>query len=500
MTSRKRPAPRRRPLPQHENAAVQILLNGRPTEIHGVPAATTALDWLREHAELRGTKEGCAEGDCGACTVVVERLGADGELVREPINSCLTTIGQLHGLGVRTIEGLSPAQGPLHPVQAAFAEGGGTQCGFCTPGFVMSAYAFAAGGEPPKPGRIHGALAGNLCRCTGYRPIVDAVQKAASAPADPLAESRPQLVSALKKHAPRRSARFEHDGRWFHAPATFEEALALRAAYPEALVLAGGTDLGLRISRQREPLAAIIHVGRLPVLTAIKEDKRRIVLGAAVTCARALDLLSPHYPHLAPYLTRFGSRQIRNLGTLGGNIGTASPIGDFLPVLLALDATIKVRSAARGAREITAERFFRGYRRTDLAKDELIESVAIPKPSADDVLFADKVSKRYDQDISTVCGVFRLRLKDGVICDARLAFGGLAATPKRAHAAEAALTGRHVEGAAFAAAGHLVADEFEPISDWRGSAVYRRAVAKNLLQRLYMRLAMPAAPLDLYAL
>lgn len=498
MTSRKRPASRRAKSVS-DSPPLRLIVNGEPTEIRDVPATTTLLDWLREHAGLKGTKEGCAEGDCGACTVVVERLARNGAVVREPINACISMIGQLDGLAIRTVEGLSAEGGPLHPVQAALAEGGATQCGFCTPGFVMSAYAFAAGGEPREAGRIHDALAGNLCRCTGYRPIVDALLKTAPPVPDPIERTRSKLAAALKSQARRAGARFEHQERWFHAPATFREALTLRAKYPDAVVLAGGTDVGLRVSRQREVLPAVIHVGRIASLTAVKEDKQRLVFGASVTCASALDVLAKHYPGLHVYLTRFGSRQIRSMATLAGNIATASPIGDTLPILLALDARIKVRSA-RGTRTIDADKFFTGYRRTVLAKDELIESIAIPKPSADTVLFADKISKRRDQDISTLCGVYRLRIAGGIIRDVRLAFGGMAATPRRARKAEAALLGQRLDAAGFAAAGGHVADEFAPISDWRGSAEYRRAVAKNLLQRLHLRLTSPGIPLEIDAL
>jgi xanthine dehydrogenase small subunit len=498
VTPRKRSTVRQ-PKGTADSRPLRLIVNGEPIEIRGVPAATTLLDWLREHAGLKGTKEGCAEGDCGACTVVVERLAGNGTVRREPINACISMIGQLDGVAIRTVEGLSPDGEPLHPVQAALAEGGGTQCGFCTPGFVMSAYAFAAGGEPREAGRIHDALAGNLCRCTGYRPIVDALLKMAPGP-DPLERGRARLAAVLRAQPRRSGARFEHQGLWFHAPATFREALALRAKHLDAVVLAGGTDVGLRVSRQRETLPAIIHVGRIAALTAVKQDKRHIVFGASVTCASALDLLAAHYPGLHTYLTRFGSRQIRSMATLGGNIATASPIGDSLPILLALDAKIKVSSAKRGARTIDADKFFTGYRRTALAKDELIESIAIPKPSEDTVLFADKISKRRDQDISTLCGVFRLRVADGIIRDVRLAFGGMAPTPRRARKAEAALLGQRIEDDTFAAVGKHIADEFAPISDWRGSSEYRRAVAKNLLQRLYLRLTGPNLPLELDAL
>ena len=323
---------------------------------------TTLLDWLRDHRGLKGTKEGCAEGDCGACTVVLER--ADGR--REAINACIALLGQIDGQAVRTVEGLRRPDGTPHPVQTAMAEADATQCGFCTPGFVMSAYAFAAGGEKPDVETIHDALAGNLCRCTGYRPIVEAMTRIAGLPIEPAAAA--PLRARLPPSFGYRSRR----------PRSLDELLALRARHPEALLLAGATDLGLLASRSRKPPAAIIHVAHVPELTAIREDKQEITIGAAATYAEAMPLLIAHYPALKPYLSRLGSRQIRTMGTIGGNIGTASPIGDMPPVLLALEARLTLVSA-RGTRDLALEDFFLGYRKTALAADEVIQSLTMPK-------------------------------------------------------------------------------------------------------------------------
>lgn len=452
-------------------------LNDARVEVAGVSPMTTLLDWLREHRELRGTKEGCAEGDCGACTVVLER--EDGR--REAVNSCIALLGQLDGQAVRTVEGLRGLDGGPHPVQTAMAEADATQCGFCTPGFVMSAYAFAANGEKVDPDTIHDALAGNLCRCTGYRPIVEAMSKVAGLAIEPV-----QAVPARTG-----SAVF---GGAFFAPRTLGELLTLRAAHPEALLLAGATDLGLLASRERKPPDAVIHVAHVPELTSISMTTEQVAIGAAATYAEAMLALTEAFPALRPYLSRLGSRQIRSMGTIGGNIGTASPIGDMPPVLLALEATLTLVSV-RGARELPIDRFFLDYRKTALAPDEVIQKISIPRLWPGEIFFCDKVSKRRDQDISTVAGAYRLRIKDGRIEDVRLAFGGMAATPKRAQAAEAALIR---EG--FAAAADTIARDFQPIDDWRGSGAYRLQVAANLLRRLELRIAEPGCAVEIEAL
>jgi xanthine dehydrogenase small subunit len=458
---------------------VRFTLNDRQVEIVGVPPMTTLLDWLRDHRGLRGTKEGCAEGDCGACTVVLEREGRC-----DAVNSCIVLLGQLDGQSVRTVEGLRGADGGPHPVQTAMAEADATQCGFCTPGFVMSAVAYASSGGTADPDAIHEALAGNLCRCTGYRPIVEAMTRIAGLAVEP-----PPAPAPL---APRTGA-VAFDGAFF-APRSLEELLALRAAHPEALLLAGGTDLGLLASRERKPPKAAIHLAHVPELAAISSTADKITIGAAATYEAAAATLIEALPALRAYLSRLGSRQIRNMGTIGGNIGTASPIGDMPPVLLALEASLTLVSK-RGAREILLDDFFLDYRKTALAPDEIIQSLSMPRLWEGETFHCDKVSKRRDQDISTVAGAYRVRIRNGRIEDARLAFGGMAATPRRARAAEAALL---KDG--FAAAISAIETDFKPLDDWRGSAAYRRQVAANLLRRLELRLAEPGRVLEVEAL
>ena len=339
---------------------IRIVLNDQPVEIDGVSPMTTLLDWLREHRGLKGTKEGCAEGDCGACTVVLER--SDGH--REPINACIALLGQIDGQAVRTVEGLRAPDGGPHPVQRAMAEADATQCGFCTPGFVMSAYAFAAGGETAELDTIHDALAGNLCRCTGYRPIVQAMASVSGLAIEPAARLPERTGSAAFGS--------------FYAPRSLSELLGLRSAHPEALLLAGATDLGLLASRSRKPPSVLIHVAQVPELAEVRDDKDELSIGAAVSYVHAEPALVASYPALKRYLSRLGSRHIRTMGTIGGNLGTASPIGDMPPVLLALETRLRLTSR-RGSRELPLEEFFLDYRKTALAPDEVIESLTMPR-------------------------------------------------------------------------------------------------------------------------
>lgn len=458
---------------------ITLVLNGSPVTLPpGISPTMTLLDFLRGPADLTGTKEGCAEGDCGACTVVLEQ--PDGG--RAPITACLAMLGQLHGCAVRTVEGLRGAEGGAHPVQRLLAESGATQCGFCTPGIVMSAWAHAREG-----GAVHEALAGNLCRCTGYRPIAEAFSRLQDDGAPPPA--LPALGSAT----------FAAEGQVFHRPASLAELLALYAAHPEAWLLAGGTDLGLLVSEQRQRPPAVIALSGVPELQALAADVTGVTVGATVPYARLRPLLDGTLAPLAALMTRVGSRQIRAMGTIGGNLGTASPIGDALPPLLALGATLRIASL-RGERETTVEDFLIGYHRTTLAPDEVILSIRIPRPPAGAVLACEKVSKRHDQDISATSGAFLVRVEDGRIAEARLAFGGMGPMAARAVQAEGMLTGAQLAPACFANAADELAKDFSPLSDWRGTAAYRLAAAQGLLRRLYWRITRPDLPAEVHAL
>ena len=448
---------------------VEFRLNGMMMTVpSGVAPTMTVLHWLRGPAGLCGTKEGCAEGDCGACTIVIEER--DGG--RTPVNACLLAIGQLHGASVRTIEGIRGA-----PVQTAFAAGDATQCGFCTPGFVMAAWAHQHEG-----GDVHEALAGNLCRCTGYRPIVDVV--AALSPDD-------AVVPSLAMPGP---AMFEAGGCRFHRPTDMVALLTLRAELPDAWLLAGGTDLGVGLAEGQLPQTVICLSG-VPALTRVEPGPDGLWLGAAVPYARlSREIDSAGLGALRPLLGRLGSRQIRGLGTIGGNLGTASPIGDMLPPLLALGAIVRLRSLD-GCRDMLVEDFLLGYRRTALRADEIIDSVFLPRLPPGATLVCEKLSKRYDQDISAVSAAFLLDPAGTT----RLAFGGMGPMALRAHHAEAALAGEWSPAALDRAVAAL-ADDVAPLSDSRGTASYRLAVAQGLLRRLWWRIARPELAADVQAL
>lgn len=452
--------------------AISFSLNGELRSETSVSPTKTVLEYLRENVGLTGTKEGCAEGDCGACTVVMVRNGADR---LEAVNSCLLTVGQLDGAQLRTVEGLSDRGGELEAVQQAVVNEDGTQCGFCTPGFVMALHALRHSGESVTEEVIHDALAGNLCRCTGYRSIVAAAQAAC-------ADTPPGKTMA----APEKSAAAAQTvgDQLFLAPTSLADLVACRGEHPDAPLLSGGTDLGLQFSKERKAFPVTIFTQNVGELKRVDEDDAALTIGAAVTYTEVLPRIETLYPSFATLIHRIGSRQIRNVGTIGGNIGNASPIGDTPPCLIALDATLGLHGP-KGGREIPLESFFLDYRKTDLAADEVIASVRVPKLGDDQVFRSYKISKRYDQDISAVVGAFRLTIADGVVTDARIAFGGMAAVPKRAAACEAVLIGQPWTEDNARKAGSVVAEDFAPIDDHRASADYRLRVAANLFVRLF---------------
>jgi xanthine dehydrogenase small subunit len=447
------------------NDTIVLTLNGALMQTTCRPD-TTVLTWLRAHQRLTGTKEGCAEGDCGACTVLVSTLDGRGYMAA---NSCIMAIGQVAGRHVLTVEGLSADL--FHPIQSAMAANGSSQCGFCTPGIVVSLAGLLNKAATPSEADIHDALAGNLCRCTGYKPIVEAAMKTAN-----YALPASALPIAI-------SLSISSNGAQFHRPKTLPQLFKLRAKFPTATLLGGGTDLGVALAEHEATWPVAIWTGAVQQLLLIKQTKSHWHFGAAVTWSQMLETLGSDLPSFTTLLRRFGSTQIRNMGTIGGNIGTASPIGDGPPPLIALGASITLASPS-GERTMPLEDFFLDYRKTALASDEVIKSIAIPKPANDQHFRVWKISKRYDQDISTVCGAFNLTIKDGVITSARVAFGGMAATPRRTIEVEAALIGTTVAGGDFSNVASAIRTAFKPLSDWRGTSDYRSQVAGNLALRL----------------
>jgi xanthine dehydrogenase small subunit len=461
--------------------ALHFLLNGKPCSEAGVPPTMTVLDWLRERAHLTGTKEGCAEGDCGACTIVLGRE-IDGSLQYGAVNSCLMMLPQIGNCAVLTVEGLAAADGTLHPVQQALVDADATQCGFCTPGFVMALFAFQQGGEGADDRLIHEALAGNLCRCTGYRSIMDACRRVARAP-DPGSAAAAATAEAVAALPPCPS--YHHGQQVFYAPSSLDALLTVTTQNPGAILLAGGTDVGLRVSKDREPLPAVISTAAVSELRRIRSSADAIEIGGAVTYSEALPHLDRHFPSFGALVRRIGSRQIRNLGTIAGNLATASPIGDTIPCLIALDAMVTLRSRA-GERVLSVESLITGYRRTAMQTGEVIASIRIPLLPAGHDFAVYKVSKRFDQDISTVIAAFRLERDGRRVRELRAVYGGMAPRPQRAARVEAALRGRIWAAAWLADVDGLLASDFTPIDDHRGSAAYRLRLAGALIRRLQL--------------
>lgn len=445
--------------------AIRFALNGTLREVTYVSPSTTVLDWLRAQ-RLTGTKEGCAEGDCGACTIVLDR-GSSASTRYQAVNSCLMLVPQLDGLELLTVEGISH-DGELHEVQKLLIETDGTQCGFCTPGFVMSMYAFAQSSEPRDDAHIHEALAGNLCRCTGYRAIVDACKRIPLPDFDPTYGTGGRGEEAL---------RYTSEGQQFFSPQTVAELLALRAEHTGAVILGGGTDLGIRASKEREHFPKVIFTGSVNGLDAVKEEKKFIEIGAAATYTDALPLIDKHFPSFGALIRRIGSRQIRNLGTFAGNLVNASPIGDTPPCLIALGAEVLIASK-RGERVLSAEQFIIGYRKTALAADEVVTAIRIPYLPSGARFEVYKISKRFDQDISSSIGAF---YSNG--SEIRVAYGGMADRAKRAANVETLLKKGNVSPAEIEQA---MSKDFTPLTDHRATKEYRLRAASGLVQRFLL--------------
>lgn len=462
---------------------VRFILDGEVIELTDIDPTRTVLQFLREDLCRKGSKEGCAEGDCGACTVVVaEKTRSRDGVSLKAINSCIQFMPTLHGKELITVESLRPDGAPLHPVQQAMADCHGSQCGFCTPGFVMSLFALYKTHENPSRTDIDDALAGNLCRCTGYRPIVHAARTMYALPS-PTAE----IVHAdmLENLDSQESIAIEFGERRFFAPVTKADLAQLLADYPNATILAGGTDVGLWVTKQHRELEIIIYTGRVAELCDIAETDTHIEIGAAVTLSDTMQVITRHYPELEELFRRFASPPIRNAGTLGGNIANGSPIGDSMAALMVMGSTLRIHSVL-GERETKLEDFYIDYQVQDLRSGEFLSTVRIPKPSPGAILRSYKISKRFDQDISAVCIACRLELSEGKAAGFAMACGGMAAIVKRASNCEAALLGADWNEAAIERAAEALAEDFTPISDMRASAEYRLLVTQNLLRRFYL--------------
>ncbi|WP_397378656.1 xanthine dehydrogenase small subunit [Pseudomonas sp.] len=465
---------------------IQFLLNRELRTEHALDPNITVLNYLREHLGKSGTKEGCASGDCGACSVVVGEL--IGERVRyRTLNSCLTFVASLHGKQLITVEDLKH-QGQLHSVQQAMVDCHGSQCGFCTPGFVMSLFALQKNSEGFDKADTLEALAGNLCRCTGYRPIIDAAEQACcQKQPDQFDTFEPQTVAQLKAIAPQDTAELNSGDKRCLLPLTIADLADLFAANPEARLLAGGTDLALEVTQFHRELPVMIYVGHIEAMKRVEVTEHSIEIGAATALSDCYAALAKEYPDFGELLHRFASLQIRNQGTLGGNIGNASPIGDAPPLLIALGAQIVLRKG-NSSRTLPIEDYFLDYKVTTRQEAEFIEKIIVPRHQASQLFRAYKVSKRLEDDISAVCAAFNLEVEDGVVQSARITFGGMAAIPKRAAVCEAVLKGDVFNQAQIELACAALAEDFTPLSDFRASKEYRLLVAQNLLRKCFIEL------------
>ncbi|MCP1314672.1 xanthine dehydrogenase small subunit [Halomonas sp. 707D7] len=477
-------------------ATVEFILNGVPTRCETAPD-TSILTLLRDTLGYKGTKEGCASGDCGACTVAIRDTP---QAAFATLNACITPAHQLQGRHLVTVEGLESEQ-DLHPAQQAMIECHGSQCGFCTPGIVMSLFTLhreASRGAPFTSETLEEALGGNLCRCTGYRPIRDAALSMQGSHWS----SPPWFETSLELAALDEPQAFDPALPFYARPTTLDELIALRSRHPDARLVAGATDLWLETTQQLRPLEQLIDVTRVTDLQRVEpahfQSRQGFWVGSAVTYTALEPLLQRHYPGFAHLLTRLGSRQIRNRGTLGGNIANASPIGDTPPVLLALDAWVEL-AGPDATRTMALEHFFLDYRKTALARDEIISRIFLPALEEHASLRVWKLSKRREDDISAVLGAFHYTLENGVLAQVRLGFGGMAATPRRAAAAEAALEGQPLSKASFQAAQQALSADFQPMDDVRGGRAYRELAAANLLERLYVTLTTPDQEVMLHA-
>ena len=468
--------------------AIRFILNGEAISLTDVRPDTTLLDWLRLERGLRGSKEGCAEGDCGACTVLVGRLMGD-EIIYDSVTACIRFVGSLHGTHVVTIEHLRGENGNLHPVQQAMVDHHGSQCGFCTPGFVMSLYGLWMRNPDPGQGAIEKALQGNLCRCTGYAPIIRA-GKAMSTyglpQGDPLWAERIALKQQIKAITDGSRVEIGDGAERIIVPASLDDFAAVYEANPEATIVAGSTDVGLWVTKFMRPIGPVVFIGHLQELRAIAENASELRLYAGVSYSQAMAVLVENFPAMAELWDRIAGEQIRNMGTIGGNIANGSPIGDTPPPFIALGAKLHLRRGSH-RREIKLEDYFLAYGKQDRQPGEFVESVTIPLLPAGEQFAVYKLSKRREEDISALCGAFRVFVNDaGTVGMARIAFGGMAATPKRARAVEAALLGKPWTQETIDAAVTAFAEDYQPISDMRASADYRLLSAQNLLKRFFL--------------
>ncbi len=470
---------------QH-NGSIHFLLNDEPISVNNVEPTTSVLNYLRDHRTLTGTKEGCAEGDCGACTVVVAEL-LNQQVTLKAVNACIQFLPTLDGKAVFTVEYLRRENGTLHPVQQSMVDYHGSQCGFCTPGFIMSLWSLYVQHQQlksiPEEAEIRSALTGNLCRCTGYRPILEAASKMFELPQVnfDMGGLRQQLM-ALQKES---SLCYEYMDQWFFAPKTLEELVQLRAEKPDATLLSGGTDVGLWVNKQFRDINPVVYIGQVDELKKIDVTEEGLQIGAGASLTDSYKAVSRLYPEMDQMWERFASQPIRNIGTLGGNIANGSPIGDSMPALIVLGTKVTLSSEGKD-REMLLEDLYIDYMKKSMGEDEIVKSILIPNPSESLQFRCYKLSKRHDSDISSVFAAFALTIDVAKVESIKIAYGGMAATPKRAARTEQLIEKLGWDEKSVEGAMEMLAQDYTPMSDMRASADNRLISAKNLLYRFYL--------------
>lgn len=480
-------------MPTDVRSTIRFLLGWTPVEISVNDSNATLLQYLRDQARLKGTKEGCAEGDCGACTVVVGEP-RNGEIHYSAVNACILFLPGMDGKQIIAVEHVGDPD--IHPVQQAMIDLHGSQCGFCTPGIINSLLSLHLNGGAKSRQAIDDALIGNLCRCTGYGPIIDAAEKACNTEISSewqarIDAARAQLVTWANDERP---LCVETRNGPYLAPKTTEQLAVAVKDNPDATLVAGATDVGLWVTKMGRTLNPMISVCEVADLKTLRETGTHIDIGAAVSYSDAHNILSDISPSLGELVRRIGSRQVRNSGTVGGNIANGSPIGDMPPALIALGASLVLRSAD-GSRELALEDFFIDYGKQDLKPGEFVERVLVPKDASH--LRCYKISKRFDQDITAVLGAFNIQIEDGLVASARIAFGGMAGVPARAKSCEAALLGQPWTMETVEQGKNAIDQDFNPMTDMRASASYRSLAARNLLERYYLESQSSGLPLEL---
>ena len=458
---------------------IKFILNDKIHEIHNPDPNETILNYIRLRLKKTGTKEGCAEGGCGACTIVIGEL-KNNNIIYKAINSCIAFTPSLEGKQLLVIEDLMLKNGSLHPVQSAMVNYHGSQCGFCTPGFVMSLFSMYKNNSSYDVKTIEEAISGNLCRCTGYRSIIDAAKSLNNNQPDQFKKNKRKIINLLKKIRPK-SISINNQNKKYFAPRTVNELKKIIKKYPNLDFLSGGTDMSLIVTKQKKNLDNIIYLNSIDSLNYIKENNKYIEIGATTPLRKFELFIKKHYLDFNVILKRYGSVQIRNVATMAGNIATASPIGDSLPLLLSLDASVVIESFDK-KNILPLNNFFISYRKTKLKKGQFISSIRIPKYKKN-IFKAYKISKRFDDDISSVCAAFNLEIIKNKIESVRIAYGGMAAVPKRAKLCEKILLNSFINDETINKAKEALEKDFQPINDMRASGLYRMEVAKNLLEK-----------------